>query len=154
MTTVRSAHTEDLPELCKLFDAYRLFYRMDSAVEDALNFLSERLRQNDSVIFVAETADGKLAGFTQLYPLFSSTRMKRLWLLNDLYVTETQRGKGVSKLLLAAAQQLAMDTGACGLLLETEKTNHIGNALYPSMQFELQTSTHFYFWTNANTSHH
>lgn len=154
MTTVRSAHTEDLPELSKLFDAYRLFYRMGSAVEEALNFLSERLQQNDSVIFVAETAEGKLAGFTQLYPLFSSTRMKRLWLLNDLYVTETQRGKGISRLLLTAAQQLAMDTGACGLFLETEKTNHIGNALYPSMQFELQTSTHFYFWTNANTSQH
>ena len=51
----------------------------------AENFLKERLENQDSEIFVAEE-NGILTGFTQLYPLFSSTRMKRYWLLNDLFV--------------------------------------------------------------------
>ena len=60
-------------------------------------FSKERLKNQDSEFFVAEE-NGILTGFTQLYPLFSSTRMKRYWLLNDLFVNENHRGKGHSKL--------------------------------------------------------
>ena len=68
-----------------------------------------------------------MTGFTQLYPLFSSTRMKRYWLLNDLFVNENHRGKGHSKALIESAKELCRETKACGILLETDKTNEIGN---------------------------
>lgn len=150
MVTVRTAHKKDLSELTKLFNAYRVFYRMDSDSRQTHLFLAERLKLKDSVIFVAETSTRQLTGFIQLYPLFSSTRLKRLWLLNDLYVTENQRGKGISKSLIAHAKQQAITSKACGLLLETEKTNNIGNTLYPSLQFKLQTNSNFYFWTTPH----
>ena len=70
-----------------------------------------------------------------------------MWLLNDLYVAPDFRGQGISKQLINRAKELARTTEACGILLETEKSNTIGNQLYPRTGFELE-SNHFYFWTN------
>jgi len=144
---VRKATLEDLSQLATLFDKYRIFYRKASDLEGATRFLSERITRKESEIFVAE-AEGKIVGFTQLYPQFSSTRIKRSWLLNDLYVLESWRAKGIAKLLLEAAKQLARDTNAAGLLLETEKTNMIGNRLYPAAGFSIYDQTNFYWWDN------
>ncbi len=145
---VIQANQDHLPALANLFDAYRVWYRMPSDEEGAYAFLKARMENNESVVFAAES-DGELCGFTQLYPLFSSTRMKRLWLLNDLFVKPEYRGQGISKLLLNRAKQLAIDTKAAGLTLETEKSNFIGNQLYPATGFELDSDTHnFYSWDN------
>jgi ribosomal protein S18 acetylase RimI-like enzyme len=135
--TIREAKLNDIPDLVWLFDAYRVFYQKRSDKITATTFLTERLQKQESVIFVAENQIQELVGFVQLYPLFSSTRMKKLWLLNDLYVAENQRGKGISIALIDACKQHCITTEACGLLLETAKTNIIGNNLYPKTGFEL-----------------
>jgi len=142
---IRRAITNDLPQLSQLFDAYRIFYRKSPDITSAANFLNERMKENESVIFV-DDQNGTLTGFTQLYPQFSSTRMQRSWLLNDLYVQPSFRGRGISKKLIEAAKQLARETNAAGLLLETEKTNVTGNQLYPSTGFVLYNETNFYWW--------
>ena len=145
----RKAEIKDVKQLAELFDQYRIFYHKDSDIPAAEKFLTERLQNKDSEIFVAEN-DGKLVGFVQLYPLFSSTRMKRYWLLNDLYVNENFRGKGFSKQLIFEAQEMAKISDACGILLETGKSNEIGNQLYPSCGFEIYDEVNFYEWTNAD----
>lgn len=142
---IRSATLTDLHAVVDLFEQYRIFYRKAPDRERATAFIQERLTQGDSVIYVADQ-DGELVGFTQLYPMFSSTRMQRQWLLNDLFVAPAQRGNGYGLALIDRAKQLASDTAAAGLILETELTNDIGNQLYPRAGFTLNTSTHFYFW--------
>lgn len=149
MKIIRKATIQDLGKLAELFDQYRIFYHKDSDIPAAGNFLKERIENKDSEIFVAEN-EGKLVGFVQLYPIFSSTRMKRYWLLNDLYVNENYRGKGFSKKLIEASKELAKSTNACGILLETGKSNDIGNRLYPSCGFELYDSVNFYEWANKD----
>lgn len=146
--TIREAKQTDLEQLSKLFDGYRVFYRKDSDIVSAKTFLSERLEKKDSELFVCESDDGELLGFVQLYPLFSSTRMKRLWLLNDLFVASEQRGKGVSVKLIERAKELVKDTDACAMFLETEKSNLIGNNLYPKTGFQLNEGSNFYEWNN------
>ena len=96
---IRKATQDDLIQLSQLFDEYRMFYHKTSDISGAEQFISERLENRDSEIFVVEE-DGKLGGFVQLYPLFSSTRMKRYWLLNDLYVNPEFREKAYSKALI------------------------------------------------------
>ena len=142
---IRRATPNDLSQLIQLFDAYRIFYRKPSDITGASEFLKERMKENDSVIFI-DDENGTLTGFTQLYPQFSSTRIQRSWLLNDLYVQPSFRGRGISKKLIEAAKQLARETNAAGLLLETEKTNITGNQLYPSTGFVLYNETNFYWW--------
>lgn len=145
---IRKASIDDIPELATLFDAYRVFYEKTSDVEQAIIFLSERIQKNESVIFVAENEEKQLTGFVQLYPLFSSTRMKRFWLLNDLFVAPEQRSKGISVALIDAAKELCQTTGSCGMMLETAKSNVIGNNLYPKTGFVLDTAHHYYTWEN------
>ncbi len=149
MVIIRPATIQDVLQLSKLFDLYRIFYRKQSDVEGAKKFLSERIRNDESVIYVAEE-ENELLGFTQLYPQFSSTRMKRTWLLNDLFVLQEHRERGISKQLIEAAKQLALKTNAAGLLLETEKTNVVGNRLYPSSGFIMNTTNNFYWWENES----
>lgn len=143
---IRRANIEDIPQLAALFDAYRVFYEKASDIEQADIFLSERIHKNESVIFVAENEAHMLTGFVQLYPLFSSTRMKRFWLLNDLYVAPEQRGKGISVALIDAAKELCSISGSCGMMLETAKSNLIGNNLYPKTGFELDEAHNYYSW--------
>lgn len=150
MKSTRKATIQDLAQLAELFDQYRVFYHKESDISAAENFLKERIENKDSEIFVAKE-NGNLVGFVQLFPIFSSTRMKRYWLLNDLYVNENYRGKGYSKELIEEAKQLAKSTEACGVLLETGKSNDIGNQLYPACGFELYDSVNFYEWTNKES---
>jgi len=126
---IYQATMEDLQGVASLFNEYRMFYRQDSNIEGAEQFLRERMERKESVIFVA-VEDGKYFGFTQLYPSFSSVSMKELWILNDLFVRSEARGTGVGKQLLAKAKQFAVETGAKGLKLQTEVDNAAAQHLY------------------------
>lgn len=92
MFTLIQAEPNHLDDLALLFDAYRVFYKKESDLSAAQVFLRERLIKNQSVVFMVY--DGSRAiGFTQLYLLFSSVNMAAVWLLNDLFVDPTYRGK-------------------------------------------------------------
>ena len=143
----RKATLKDLDQLSELFNSYRMFYHKPTNLKGGKTFLNERISNKDSEIFVAENFEHKLLGFTQLYPLFSSTRMKKYWLLNDLYVHPDAQGNGISVALIQKAKTLVEESNACGMYLETDKTNLIGNKLYPKTGFKLNTTANFYEWT-------
>ncbi len=144
--TIKRASIEGIDQLSVLFNDYRVFYKKEPDLNAAKQFMMERLQNDDSVIFVAENSHRKTVGFVQLYPLYSSTRMKKLWLLNDLYVDVNYRGLGISKLLLDQAKKHCIKTKACAILLESEKTNTIANKLYVASGFKKDTSHNFYEW--------
>ena len=145
--TVRNAVESDVEKLAVLFDAYRVFYEKESDLNEAKKFLFDRIVNKESWIIVAMEED-YMVGFVQLYPLFSSTRMKKLWLLNDLFIVENYRGKGISKQLIEKCKDVCNDTGACGLMLETAKTNKTGNNLYVKTGFVLDADHNYYNWDN------
>jgi ribosomal protein S18 acetylase RimI-like enzyme len=127
---VRQATIFDLELLVPLFDAYRVFYRKPSDLGLARDFLRARFQHSESVIFVALRPDGSAAGFTQLYPSFSSVSMARIFILNDLYVSAEARRMGVGAMLLEAAARYGREAGAVRLTLSTEVTNLTAQALY------------------------
>ena len=142
---IREAKISDIDNLSSLFNSYRMFYGKDSNIGVAKKFLESRIKLCDSKIYVSEV-DQCLTGFVQLYPIFSSTRVSKYWLLNDLFVDANERGKGYSKHLIKKAKNLVKDTSACGMMLETDKTNNIGNNLYPSQGFKKNIASNFYEW--------
>lgn len=127
--TVRRIDAVDLDSVAPLFDAYRVFYGQPSDVEGARAWLAARLHAGESVVLVAER-DGHAVGFTQLYPMFSSVRMARIWILNDLYVDAGARRGGVARALLDKAALFARDDGAARLMLETGRDNAAARSLY------------------------
>ena len=151
MYTLIQAGPNHLDDLALLFDAYRIFYRKETDITAAKKFLSDRLINNQSVVFMVYDGS-RAAGFTQLYPLFSSVNMAAVWLLNDLCVDPVYRGKKIGKQLLEAAQNHCTATHAKGVSLETEQTNVVGNKLYPIMGFEKDTEHNFYYWENPTFS--
>jgi ribosomal protein S18 acetylase RimI-like enzyme len=142
---IETVTLEHLEILVPLFDAYRVFYEQPSDLGRAKTFLLERIQNCESVIYLAFEGEKQL-GFTQLYPSFSSTNTQRLWILNDLYVIPEARGLRVGEHLIQRAMQLARDTNAKGVMLETAHTNKSGQKLYERMGFmreDLEFRTYF-----------
>ena len=140
---VIEAGPEHLDQLAPLFDGYRAFYRQAPDIEGARRFVSARLTRGDSKVFLALDDEGTALGFVQMFPSFSSVSMKDLWILNDLFVAPEGRRQGVGRALMDRARQLALDTGAKGLVLETEADNHTAKRLYEELGWELDGSHHY-----------
>ena len=127
--SIRRAGLPDLDAVAPLFDAYRSFYGQPADLDRARDFLRDRLERDESVVLLAEV-DGRPAGFTQLYRMFSSVRTARTWILNDLFVAGHARRRGVARALLDAAARFAREDGAAGLSLATMRDNAPARALY------------------------
>ena len=141
---VRAGH-EHLPLLVPLFDAYRVFYERPSDLDGARHYLSERLSNLESVIFLALGGSGEQGqGFTQLYPSFASLRLQRLWILYDLYVSPPARRQGVGRALMEHAAQFAAATGAARIELSTAMDNRPAQALSESLGYEKDDAFYFY----------
>lgn len=129
--TVRQATVCDLEQLVPLFDKYRQFYGRASDLHAAREFLLARFNNDESTVFIAH--EGEMAvGFTQLYPSFSSLSLGRIFILNDLFVHEQARRKGVASMLMSAAVKFASMLRADRLSLSTAITNDGAQALYQS----------------------
>ena len=129
---VRNAGLDDLPALAALFDGYRVFYGQPSDPVRAGAFLRERLERGDSHLLLAMDARGGALGFVQLYPSFTSVGTAPIEILNDLFVAEAARGRGVARVLLRRAADDARARGAVGLVLSTALDNQPAQSLYAS----------------------
>jgi ribosomal protein S18 acetylase RimI-like enzyme len=138
---VITATLESIEQLAPLFNAYRVFYEQSSDLAAATAFLRERFLLRESVIYMALEGDTAL-GFTQLYPSFSSVSLRRLWILNDLFVIPAVRGQRIGEALIGAAVKLAQESGAVGVQLETAHSNSSGQKLYERLGFQREDLTH------------
>ncbi len=129
---VRRAGIGDLDSLTTLFDGYRIFYKQPSDPARAREFMRERLTRGDSAVFIAflGAASGPGAGFTQLYPSFTSVGTARVWVFNDLYVDPAHRGRRVADRLMETAERFAADDGARSVSLLTAHDNAPARKLY------------------------
>lgn len=142
--TIKTVTIADLSKIAPIFDKYRVFYKQESDLNLATNFIKARLENNQSVIFAAVNSRNEFVGFTQLYPSFSSVSAKPLWILNDLYVDKSVRRQGIGQKLMQAAKEHAIKTNAKGLMLETAIDNKNAQALYLKEGYELEDDVYFY----------
>ncbi|MEK4423641.1 GNAT family N-acetyltransferase [Solibacillus sp. FSL K6-1523] len=137
----------NVEEIARLFDSYRTFYNQTSDLIGATNFLKERIRNKESIIFAAKKA-GEFVGFTQIYPTFSSVAMKPAFILNDLYVADHCRRSGVAEKLMEEAFEYAKKNKGRFITLETGSSNTKAQALYEKMGMEIEDDVkHYtYYW--------
>ena len=130
--------------IAPLFDRYRVFYQQSSDPDLARRFIEARLENNESTIFAA--IEGETAvGFVQLYPLFSSLRATRDWILNDLFVEAASRKRRIGHALVQKALRFASEQGGNFVELETGPDNIAAQRLYERMGFERRTAGTDYF---------
>jgi ribosomal protein S18 acetylase RimI-like enzyme len=124
-----------------LFDKYRSFYKQPSDPALADKYITNRLQNNESVIFVAlenENGSDVPMGFTQLYPKYSSVSASKNWILNDLFVDTPFRKKGIGEALIKTAMEFAKTEGATYVQLETAVDNYTAQSLYHAIGFKKQ----------------
>ncbi|AZC18421.1 MULTISPECIES: GNAT family N-acetyltransferase [Pseudomonas] len=139
----RYASIDDAQAIAPLLDKYRQFYGQASDLSRSLAFILERFFLGESIIIVAEL-DQRVVGFSQLFPSFSSVTLERLWILNDLYVDEEQRGAGAGLALLNAARKLGVDTQAKQLFIEGAEDNPKARNIYTQFGFIENSDYHYY----------
>lgn len=120
---------EDIDDLLPLFLGYRVFYKREPMPEESRAYMRARFAAGDYVGFLARL-DGKPAGFAILSPTFSSGVMKRIWLLNDIFVEPSLRKAGVGAALMKRVEEFGRDTGAGRIDLFTAQDNATAQSVY------------------------
>lgn len=143
MVHIKQAGVEDIETIIPLFAAYRTFYKVESDPAQLRSYLHERLKNNQSVVFMA-TSGGTAVGFTQLYPGFSSVSLKNTWTLNDLFVAPEARRSSIGQELMDRAKQMAKDSGASKVMLLTATDNVTAQSLYEKLGYERETAFYGY----------
>jgi GNAT superfamily N-acetyltransferase len=140
--TVDVASLDDLDDVAPLFDCYRDFYKKERQIEAATAFLRDRLIAQDSYVLLARV-NGAPAGFAQLYPSFSSVRLARSIILNDLYVAPEFRRHGIGRALCEKTIEVAGSVNAAKVELITQIVNTPAQSLYEELGFVKDTE----FWS-------
>lgn len=126
---IRQAVLADLDNVTFVFDQYRQFQGKASDLAACRAFLRERFDHGESVVFLASLGENAV-GMAQLYPSYSSTALARVFILNDLFVSEAGRRAGVATALLQAVEAYAWSFGACRVSLNVAQSNLPAQDLY------------------------
>jgi len=145
---ILQAYTRHLSLIVDLFDEYRQHHSQPPNPRASRVFLAERLEKRDSVIFFASEGSGsfqRAVGFIQLYPSYSSIWLKRIWILNDLYVLPASRRQGIASALHERARHLAVETRARGLAFFTAHEHEAARYLCETLGYVRDEKVHHYF---------
>lgn len=132
--TVRSAQQGDLNELTELMYGYIVdFYkRPKPPIEKLHSLIGMLLFEQQGIQFVA-SQNGKLVGFATLYFTFSTTRTDKITVMNDFYVVEEMRGKGVAASLFEACHTFSKENGFAHMSWVTAIDNKRAQRFYEKM---------------------
>lgn len=134
MIKIQQANINDIEDLEVIFSLYLKFYEVESIRDDNITFLRERVQNNESVLFTAKK-DDEIVGFTQLFPTFSSASLKKVYILNDLFVLENYRNQGIAKLLMHQVIEFAKENNCARVSLSTARNNP-AQILYEKLGFK------------------
>ncbi len=98
------------------------------------NLVAE-LRKRHGAHVVLAFVDGSPAGMAICFEGFSTFACKPLLNVHDLVVARQYRGRGLSKRLLAKAEEIATRLGCCKLTLEVLEGNAVAQAAYKASGF-------------------
>ncbi len=116
MVTVRIGKKEDLPRVLELVRELAEFENALHEVTNTQSMMEEDGFGSNPVFgfFVAEE-DQLIYGISLFYYRYSTWKGKRIY-LEDIVVTEDQRGKGIGKLLFEATMKKVLDEKCTGMM--------------------------------------
>ena len=126
--TVDALQEADYPTWRLLAQGYHTFYEREMP-ESTYQHSWQRLMRGDGVYGFAARVDGQLLGITH-YLFHPSTWSQDVCYLQDLFVNEAARGKGVAQALIEQVAQVARARGAPKLYWLTHQTNARARRLY------------------------
>jgi GNAT superfamily N-acetyltransferase len=129
-----------LDALLPMIAAYQRFYEVEQ-IDDERNrgFFARFIAPSDDGMLLGAWSDERLVGYACLYWHFSSLVPAETVLMNDLYVDEGARGKGIGRALIEASAAVARERGAHSLEWATAPDNRTAQRLYDSTGAERST---------------
>jgi GNAT superfamily N-acetyltransferase len=97
--------------------------------------LSAELAKRKAAHVILAFVDAEPAGLVVCLEGFSTFACKPLLNIHDVIVALPYRGRGLSKLLLQKAEEIAFDLGCCKLTLEVLEGNHVAQSAYKACGF-------------------
>lgn len=92
--------------------------------------LAAELGKRTGAYVILAFASGDPVGLAICFEGFSTFACKPLLNIHDIIVSKNHRGLGISKQLLAKAEEIALSLGCCKLTLEVLEGNLIAQAAY------------------------
>ena len=88
---------------------------------------------SEPVFALVAVSDGELVGLAQYLYHRSTTRLELTCYLQDLFTRESERGRGIGRLLIEGVYQMAKTAGVKRVYWQTHETNAAGRLLYDKM---------------------
>jgi GNAT superfamily N-acetyltransferase len=143
---------EEFEQLLRLIAAYQRFYEVDD-IDDERNraFFARFLAPSDDGLLLGARVGGKILGYACLYWHFSSLEATETVLLNDLFVSEEARGRGVGRALIEATAEVARERGAPYVEWSTAPDNHTAQRLYDTTGANRSEWVSYELWVEAES---
>jgi len=129
-TTVRHIEIQDKASWRELYHAYLKFYESEP-VESSTELLWNRLTKGERAVQgLVAVSNGEVVGIAHFHYQISTWSDTSHCYLEDLYVAEDARGKGVASALIAAVEDLAIQNKSSELFWITKESNTVARKLY------------------------
>ena len=131
MAEIAPISAAEFEQLLPLIAAYQRFYEVEDIDDDRNRpFFRRFLAPSEDGLLLGARHEGRLVGYACLYWHFSSLEAVETLLMNDLYVVEEGRGKGVGRALIEATAEVARERGVPFVEWSTAPDNHTAQRLY------------------------
>lgn len=145
MATIRRGTIADLPRTLELINELALYEKAPHEVTNTLAKMEEDGFGPNPVygFFVAENDRG-IVGISVYYYRYSTWKGKRLY-LEDIVVTESERGNGLGKLLFDRTMQQCLDDKCTGMMWQVLDWNEPAINFYKKYNAKMD-----YEWVNCH----
>jgi GNAT superfamily N-acetyltransferase len=142
---IRHGVRQDLPQVLVLVKELAAFEKASDQVSNTVELMEQDGFGENAIygFFVAEI-EGRIVGLSLYYYRYSTWKGKRLY-LEDIIVTEQQRGKGIGKLLFERTMQFALDQNCTGMMWQVLDWNKPAIDFYKKYEAKLDEE-----WINCH----
>jgi GNAT superfamily N-acetyltransferase len=134
---IRSIEAGDHPQWRRLWDGYNAFYgRVGATALDeriTASTWQRFLDPQEPVHAIVAELDGRIVGLCHYLFHRSTTRLRDVCYLQDLFTDERCRGRGVGRALIGCVIDRARSSGSSRVYWSTQAGNVAARALYDQM---------------------
>lgn len=146
---IRKARIDDCPRLLELIKELAVYEKAPDEVTVSMDEFEAAGFGPNAIweAYVAEV-DGHIEGMALYYIRYSTWKGRRLY-LEDIIVTEKQRGKGLGKLLFDKVLDISKAHGYSGMVWQVLDWNEPAINFYKNYGADIEDG-----WLNAAIKHH
>jgi len=144
---VRPGLSSESDQIFDMLKAYAIYDGSLSGLKATPDSLRAQIFGPNPMLF-AEVAEhnGRLIGLMLYYYSFSSWQMKKCFWIEDLFVQDDYRGRGVGRLFLERSKEIALQQDCARVDWHVRTENHAARGFYEHMGAKIDPDTMPVYW--------